>query len=215
MVAPLEYELQGARAALKAQKLALSVSFLSIGVGTKHSPQVLRKFLNKYPEWDHIFVAGLCGAVSGDLKTGEWLSPLSVSNGRETITLASGARAAKRVKFFTSHKILKPAEKRSLLNHGSGYQAVDMESFDLIRLLESKRVPYSVLRVVLDEADFVFPDFGIIFSEKKMNGFGFLLTLLLHPLKAPLLVQYKVLLKKTLKELTQLTILSLKNYENL
>lgn len=109
---------------------------------------------------DAVAVAGLCGAVDPDLRTGDVVLATELrSEHGETIACPGSAlleeplrRLRLRVRtgpLYTAGRILGPADRREL--RGSGVLAVDMESALLAEALGDR--PLAVLRVVVDTAD--------------------------------------------------------------
>ncbi len=208
ITAPLDYELKGVRKLLQTRKLPFEIQTLTLGVGLKKSAKTLDNFLKTSLDWDLVIIIGLAGALDSSLKTGDRITPSFVSNGEETLkpktqTPSLKTRAAS---FFTSNKILKPAEKKALREQNSSWEVVDMETFYLARTLEGRKMNYSVLRVVLDEENYVFPDFRWIFSSFRLKTkilFGGYFVF--HPLKGTRVIGYRKKLKRALKALTQFT----------
>jgi nucleoside phosphorylase len=199
-------------------------------VGPKRSRAALEQFLSKEPDWDHIFLVGLAGALDTELKTGEVVAASSVSDGKRTLMLSRqlsfprkresrldppvkpeddrrknvNPGAIKTVPFFTSPRILKPSEKTAVSQQDPNLKAVDMESFGLCEVLLPRKAPFTVLRAILDENDYVFPDFRWIFPKWRLaDHFQFILYALGHPDEACRIAAFRKKLKFALRCLAE------------
>jgi 4-hydroxy-3-methylbut-2-en-1-yl diphosphate reductase len=109
---------------------------------------------------DAVAVAGLCGAVDPDLRTGDVVlaTELRSENGA-TIACPGSALLAEPLRrlrlrtrsgpVYTAGRILGPVERRDLRE--TGVVAVDMESAWLAEAVDDR--PLAVMRVVVDTAD--------------------------------------------------------------
>jgi len=146
----------------------LPVLAVTTGVGHSRAKRVLTWLLNK-PKWGNVpyrpklvLAAGFCGALQGNLKTGDlilasevvdaatgttwpttWPGPLSEA--RWSPPLHQG-------RLVTVPNLAATPEQKRKLGHDWDALAVDMESAALARLCHESGVPFGCLRVVLDEA---------------------------------------------------------------
>jgi nucleoside phosphorylase len=206
IAAPLDYELEPIRRVLERKKFLLEIRTLVLGVGPKKSVKTLEKFLDEDSVWDQVLVIGLAGALGNDLKAGDIVAPSSVSDGH-TVTVLSLSKdcqlaGAKQVPFLTMNRILKPSEKIEALQACPDAQAVDMESFGLAGLLQKRNLSFRIIRAILDENDYVFPDFRWIFSDTSKDRIPFCLYALTHPWGALRVLQFKRKLAASLESLT-------------
>ncbi|HDC92261.1 MAG TPA: hypothetical protein ENF15_00655 [Candidatus Acetothermia bacterium] len=100
-------------------------------------------------------VLGFCGATHARLAPGSLILASSIRHGAEEIEVSGGliAAAGKRLPaaeigpVYTADRIADPPEKARLSLFAMG---VDMESFHLAQELRARRVPFLILRCVLD-----------------------------------------------------------------
>jgi len=209
IVAALPYELAPARKLIK-QFLGVGVLIetKALGVGPKKSARALENLLEEDSRWDLILMVGLAGALNPSLQSGDWIVPSWIMDESNQLikpgelSEESTHSNIKTLPFFTSHKILKPTEKEQLLSQAPELSVVDMESFAVAAVLERRQIPYNILRVILDEANFVFPDFTWIFRKATFLGtLKFLFFWLKNPKAGWNVLMYERNLKRSLGRL--------------
>jgi nucleoside phosphorylase len=183
--------------------------------------------------YDALFIIGLAGALSPDLKTGEvvfydtcFVFRPELGNNDETRLssdqssicdfqassalrqqlLAEGLECMFGAGLTLDFMVTTPAEKLAL-GESYGAAAVDMESHDLIAAGTDAGLPVIVLRVILDEATQKTPDFNMALDAAgRMNHAKAILSMLLRPVAA---IQFFFSLSHAMKSLRRATNLAL------
>jgi len=217
IAAPLAYELEPLKQILSRENLQFQIETITLGVGPKNSVKTLGSFLDKDPRWDQVLVMGLAGALSGDLRGGDLVTPSWIfMDGKKLMIPEPDSRIvtgeAKPVAFLTASRILKPSEKAQALEDHPEAQAVDMESFGLAELLFERKISFKIFRSILDEKDYIFPDFRWIFSQgKREDALPFVGYALRHPRKGAAVIDFKWRIKRSLGRLTRFVALYLRS----
>jgi nucleoside phosphorylase len=183
--------------------------------------------------YDALFIIGLAGALSPDLKTGEVVfydtcfffrpefgqanetnaSPdqpsicdFQASSALRQQLLAEGLECMFGAGLTLDFMVTTPKEKLAL-GESYGAAAVDMESHDLIAAGTDAGLPVIVLRVILDEATQKTPDFNMALDAAgRMNHAKAILSMLLRPVAA---IQFFFSLSHAMKVLRRATNLAL------
>lgn len=161
-------------------------------------------------KYDALFIIGLAGALSPELKTGEVIfydtcfafrpefgiaAELSktdqssvcnfqVSSSLRQLLMEEGLQCMFGAGLTLDFMVTTPEEKLAM-GESYGAAAVDMESHDVITVGTQFGLPVIVLRVILDEATQKTPDFNLALDAAgRMNNLKALLSLLLRPIAA-------------------------------
>jgi len=95
---------------------------------------------------DRIVLAGLAGALSAELKTGDVVID-------ELSTWDAPNLPGRRGKFYTADRIIEARDQKAELFRATGAVLVDMESDAVRTFAAARRIPYLGIRAVLDQAD--------------------------------------------------------------
>lgn len=162
-------------------KTKIKFDFLQLGVGQTQAHNVLKQYLldhdKNFP--DLVIHFGLSGGLEPSLKpetiffakqiindNNESLFVTETSALRENKVLAT---EFKTVKLLSINHVLKnPADKQKAYQKYK-CEAVDMESFAVLKICQEKKIPYLSLRVVFDEVSF---DLTKLKSEAFLNSKG-------------------------------------------
>lgn len=181
--------------------------------------------------YDALFIIGLAGALSPNLKTGAvifydtcFIFRPEFGNTSETASdqssicdfqassalrqqlLAEGLECMFGAGLTLDFMVTTPTEKLAL-GESYGAAAVDMESHDLIAAGTQAGLPVIVLRVILDEATQKTPDFNMaVDAAGRMNNAKAVLSMLLRPVAA---MQFFFSLSRAMKVLRRATNLAL------
>jgi len=147
---------------------------------------------------------GTAGALAGYVRTGDVIIPdRIVGEGnkqhetdpawREAATTAISSRGipVHGGSLFHSEHIVRRATDKQALYHASGAIAVDMESAAILEVAAGNNIPTLVLRVIIDTADMIIPDFIIAHSDDygRPRPGGLMLSLLKRPGRLPYLLR--------------------------
>jgi nucleoside phosphorylase len=126
-----------------------------------------------------IFVLGFCGGLALTLKNSDIIVPNKIISsrdqsvfevegdlieamGRVIITVGQRYRA---VPMITENKVIETRTEKEALYHLSHAEAVDMETSEILRVAELKKVKACVLKVVIDDCETELPHFNDIFKK--------------------------------------------------
>jgi nucleoside phosphorylase len=186
------------------------VTVLQSEVGAPGFREKLTAHLAK-TKYEVLFIIGLAGALSPNLKTGEVIfydtcfafrpdfstgdetdaAPTSVATGVCDFQVASSLRQLLLADGLecmfgaglTLDFMVTSAEEKLSMGESYGAAAVDMESYDLIHVATQFGLPVVALRVILDEAQQKTPDFNMaILANGQMSPAKSLLAMLLRPI---------------------------------
>lgn len=188
------------------------VTVLQSEIGAQGFQEKLTAHLSE-TQYDALFIIGLAGALSPDLKTGEVVfydtcflfrpefgtpaqrdpsSPpdqasvcdFQVSSSLRQRLMAEGLSCIFGAGLTLDFMVTTPTEKLAM-GESYGAAAVDMESHDIIAVGTQFGLPVIVLRVILDEAMQKTPDFNLAFDTAgRMNNLKALLSMLMRPIAA-------------------------------
>ena len=164
------------------------VTVLQCGMGAHGFAEGLRIHL-KTNHYETLAVAGLAGALEPNLKTGDIVVYDLCRDRRDSVTeeraqvhcdkpltefLHKRFQAASLRSFhgtgITVSRIITDAEDKLRLGKLHGALAVDMESYDVLRVAAEFSLPAVAIRVISDEADHDLPDFNYAAEASgKMN----------------------------------------------
>jgi nucleoside phosphorylase len=104
---------------------------------------------------------GLAGALDSKLKVGMIFSP------RWVVDVRDGSRTdtAKGAGVLVSATEIASVEQKAKFAHAYGAQAVDMEAASVARGAEAHGLPFSALKAISDESDFVMPPMNEFISH--------------------------------------------------
>ncbi len=158
------------------------------GVGPEFSPAKLAALFAVEP--DAVISTGLCGALKPGLGHGDIVAPEQVKFVKSGATVrpcaeylklaeASGARAVGSL-ITASHLVAARNEKRALAVFAD---AVDMESFKIMQIAESRGIRSLALRAVSDEADDEVPEYlaQVIRPDGTVRKMSLLARVAAHP----------------------------------
>ena len=175
-------------------------------------------------KYDALFIIGLAGALSPELKTGEVIfydtcfvfrpefggevelpkidqssvCDFQVSSSLRQLLMEEGLQCMFGAGLTLDFMVTTPEEKLAM-GESYGAAAVDMESHDVITVGTQFGLPVIVLRVILDEATQKTPDFNLALDAAgQMNNLKALLSLLLRPIAA---IQFFFSLSQAMKVL--------------
>ena len=154
---------------------------------------------------------GLAGGLSPLLKVGEAVIADQVILGSEQwrcnerwrVALAAKVAGAHQGPMAASQTILEDADSKAALFAATGALAVDMESAVAARFAAARKLPFTVLRVISDDARHVLPPAALV-AMKPDGGVAagrVLGSLLRHPLQLPGLIRMARTSGKAFKEL--------------
>lgn len=147
---------------------------------------------------------GMAGALADHVGTGDVIIPeLIVGEGnREHETdpawrvAATAAMSSRGIpvhggSLFHSEQIVRRATDKQALHRATGALAVDMESAAMLEVAAGNNIPSLVLRVIIDPADMIIPDFIINHSDDygQPRLAGLMLSLLKRPGQLPHLLR--------------------------
>jgi len=136
-----------------------SANILKTGIG---APGFLESHL---PQCSHVLITGFAGALDPALKAGEAVSYERCLNEKggsidclplKTFSLAIGISVS---------RVIVNASEKHRLRHAHNADAVDMESFEILRACGERELKGSVLRVISDEAQEDLPDFNLAIKD--------------------------------------------------
>lgn len=183
-------------------------------------------------KYDALFIIGLAGALSPELKTGEVIfydtcfvfrpefggaeeAPKSeqasvcdfqVSSALRQLLMEEGLQCMFGAGLTLDFMVTTPEEKLAM-GESYGAVAVDMESHDVIVIGTKFGLPVIVLRVILDEATQKTPDFNLALDAAgRMNNLKAIFSMLLRPIAA---VQFFFSLSQAMKVLRRVTNIAL------
>ena len=175
-------------------------------------------------KYNALFIIGLAGALSPDLKTGEVIfydtcfvfrpefgmasevSPsdqssvcdFQVSTSLRQLLMEEGFQCTFGAGLTLDFMVTTPEEKLAM-GESYGAAAVDMESHDVIAVGTQFGLPVIALRVILDEATQKTPDFNLALDAAgRMNNAKALFSMLLRPVAA---IQFFFSLSQAMKVL--------------
>lgn len=161
-------------------------------------------------KYDALFIIGLAGALSPELKTGEVIfydtcfvfrpefgtsdelpksdqagvCDFQVSSSLRQLLMQEGIACMFGAGLTLDFMVTTPEEKLAM-GESYGAAAVDMESYDVITISTQCGLPVIVLRVILDEATQKTPDFNLALDTAgRMNYARALFSMLLRPIAA-------------------------------
>jgi hopanoid-associated phosphorylase len=147
-----------------------------------------------------IISVGLGGALSPDLKVGDWVAAERLIDGATTwetdaawtaaIALALGP-TARLGAIVGSDTMVANAEAKAALHKSTGALAVDMESHVAARVASAHGLPFAALRVMSDAADRTLPKAALagMRPDGGMNLAGVLWALAKAPRQLPALIR--------------------------
>ncbi len=147
-----------------------------------------------------IISVGLGGALSPDLKVGDWVVGERVTDGEtiwdtdaiwtRDIATALGQSASLGA-IFGSDAMVADAEAKTALHKSTGAIAVDMESHVAARIASAHGLPFAALRVMSDAADRTLPKAALagMRPDGGMNLAGVLWALAKAPRQLPALIR--------------------------
>ncbi len=189
-------------------------------------------------KYDALFIIGLAGALSPDLKTGEVIfydtcfvfrpefgmaaklppsdqssvCDFQVSSSLRQLLMEEGLACMFGAGLTLDFMVTTPEEKLAM-GESYGAAAVDMESHDLITVGTQFGLPVIVLRVILDEATQKTPDFNLALDAAgRMNNAKAFFSMLLRPIAA---IQFFFSLSQAMKVLRRATNIALLAEPNL
>ena len=175
-------------------------------------------------KYDALFIIGLAGALSPELKTGEVIfydtcfvfrpdfgvtddlptsdqfgvCDFQVSSSLRQLLMQEGIACMFGAGLTLDFMVTTPEEKLAM-GESYGAAAVDMESYDVITVSTQLGLPVIVLRVILDEATQKTPDFNLALDAAgRMNNAKALFSMLLRPIAA---IQFFFSLSQAMKVL--------------
>ena len=184
--------------------------------------------------YDALFIIGLAGALTPNLKTGEvvfydtcfafrpelganegpaktsdeaGVCDFQVSSSLRQTLLADGLQCMFGAG-LTLDFMVTSAEEKLAMGESYGAAAVDMESYDIIKIATQFGLPVVALRVILDEAEQKTPDFNLALdAQGKISPLKSLLALAMRPLAA---IQFFYSLARAQRALENVSKLALK-----
>jgi nucleoside phosphorylase len=186
-------------------------------------------------KYDVLFIIGLAGALTPDLKTGEVVFydtcfafrpqfGAEVGTGADTTSDAAGvcdfqvSSSLRQLLLedglictfgagLTLDFMVTSAEEKLAMGESYGAAAVDMESYDFINVATQFGLPVVTLRVILDEAQQKTPDFNIALNAQgQMSLAKAMLAMLLRPIAALKFFFSLLFAMKTLRRAAQLAL---------
>ncbi len=171
------------------------------GAGSAHASMATQKLIKKGAE--QLISWGCAGALAPFLKAGDLLIPKSILT-QDATQLATQQSWSKQIistlesaiqcydgSLFANDSVITLAEDKMHLYQTSKALAVDMESAALARVAQQAKVPFVVIRSIVDPADLDLPnaishamsDNGIVSIPKLV------FYLCLHPVELPRLIK--------------------------
>ncbi len=162
------------------------------GIGTALAADAVERLLEAI-EIQHVVVVGITGAVSSDTPIGALVLPLAVVNGATGVEyrpthLGGGNPSGK---MWTSDELITNLDVISRLR-ASGVIALDMETAAIAEICDRRDIPWSVFRVVSDQATEASLDEDVFQLINRDGSFNFKMIgtfLLKHPHRLPALAR--------------------------
>lgn len=184
------------------------ITLLETGVGQKRMRQVLEEFLEHWNP-QNLLLAGVCGGVSSQLRSGDTLLPVKVCDmRRETLFAASEWIPRKLIeqmipKIYTggilasADRMLGLKDKQLLAQSSPDIQAVDMEALAFARCAAERGIPWAVIKTVGDSAEMRLPDSALMpLIARKIP----LKTQLIHSVRHPVELYRLMRLNQALRD---------------
>lgn len=176
-------------------------------------------------KYDALFIIGLAGALSPDLKTGEVIfydtcflfrpefGPEAETASNADLTSVCDFQVSSTLRQqlmeqgldcmfgagLTLDFMVTTPEEKLAMGESYGAAAVDMESHDVIAVGTEFSLPVIALRVILDEAEQKTPDFNMALDDSgRINNMKALFSMLLRPISA---IQFFLSLSRAIKVL--------------
>lgn len=147
---------------------------------------------------------GMAGALANHVRTGDVIIPAHVvgEGNRQhetdpawrvaaTTAISSRGISVHGGSLFHSEHIVRRTTEKQALHRATGALAVDMESAAMLEVAAGNNIPSLVLRVIIDPADMIIPDFIIAHSDDygRPRPGGLMLSLLKSPGQLPHLLR--------------------------
>ena len=169
MTTPFAYEGLHGFSAIVGDK---QFSVIGHGIGNRRARETAQRAFDSMPPAELVIATGVAGALSSNLKPGDLIladrifasraeregAELVAASSYDDLSAIAKSLSAAGIKYstggiLTSHRILTTgAEKHHAYDH-TGALAVDMESAAIAVEAAARRVPFIVIRAVLDEVD--------------------------------------------------------------
>lgn len=172
-----------------------TVDFVATGIGMRNSQRVAEAVISK--EYSFCIVSGFAGALNASVKLGDVVVAEKVERkgggaaicSRNLVTQAAqdGAKAIQTL--LTSDHLVNTAAEKTRLSPFA--EAVDMESFAILRAAEMKNVPCVAIRVISDSLDRDLPAGidTIVDQAGNVRIGGVVRYVATHPLTLPALLR--------------------------
>lgn len=136
-----------------------SANILKTGIG---APNFLQSHL---PECSSVLITGFAGALDPALKAGEAVSYDRCLNEKGGSIDCLPLKAFSQAIGISVSRVIINASEKHRLRHAHKADAVDMESFEILKACRERELKASVLRVISDEAQEDLPDFNLAIKD--------------------------------------------------
>ena len=173
------------------------VSLCVIGIGKAAAIAGLARIAEADP--DAVILAGFCGAVDPNLRTGDLHVAASFHHLGENHSIAANAALSDAILDSARHSgipvsaqpsatvsAIADASSKAELRRSTAVASVNMEDYWAAAAAKSAGVPFASVRVVLDTADQSLPDY---LTEQDVHPAGVALNAAIRPGRLPALVK--------------------------
>jgi adenosylhomocysteine nucleosidase len=182
--------------------LSEQTTLLVCGMGAERARQGAERLLANGAQ--ALIGMGMAGALAGHVRTGDVIiADRILGEGNRYYETDAGWRTAainaitglgipvQGGSLLHSAHIVRRARDKQALHHATGALAVDMESAAMLEVATGNNIPSLVLRVIIDTANMIIPDFIIAHSDDygRPRGRAIMLSLLKQPGQLPHLVR--------------------------
>lgn len=152
------------------------VHILVTGMGAGNAGRALRSCLERARP-ARVFSCGFAGGLNPQLKPGE---VVYAAEGQPELEARLAGAGAHRARFHCAERVASTAAEKRALRESTGADAVDMESQALGAICAENRIPFAIVRVILDAAGMDLPlDFNRLLTPDQRLHYGRLAAALL------------------------------------
>ena len=173
------------------------VSLCVIGIGKAATQASLTRIAEANP--GAVILAGFCGAVAPNLRTGDLHVAISFLHPDENHSIAADAQLSSAI-LASAHRSdvhtctqpsatvsrIADASAKAELRRSTAAASVNMEDYWAAAAAESAGVPFASVRAILDTADQSLPDY---LTEQDVHPAGVALNAAIRPSRLPALVK--------------------------
>ena len=142
-----------------ARRSLTSANIIKTGIG---APRFLS---SQIPDCTQVLITGFAGALNSALRAGEAITYTRCINEEGISIDCAPARNFPAGIGMTASKVIVSAAEKKRLRDRYQADAVDMESFEILKACAERELKVSVLRVISDEAQEDLPDFNLAIKD--------------------------------------------------